>query len=152
MLMMALAPAAARMRRHSGAMIRFGLVGLGNLFTEFTVFNLLMQAGVAILAANAFGFLCANIQSYVVNAHITFRENGAAARLSPGNYGRFLMAHCLSLAISTAFIALYAEKIGANPAKLAAVGFGFIANYTMSALFVFRGGRAPRESGSESGV
>lgn len=122
-------------------MARFGLVGVGNLITEFAVFNLLMHAGLAILAANAVGFLCANIQSYFVNAHVTFRENGAAAALSLRNYARFFLAHVLSLAISTGFIAAFADDIGPNLAKLAAVGFGFIANYSMSALFVFRGGR-----------
>ncbi len=122
-------------------MARFGLVGVGNLITEFAVFNLLMHAGLAVLAANAAGFLCANIQSYFVNAHVTFRENGAAAARSLRNYARFFLAHCLSLAISTGFIAAFADDIGPNLAKLAAVGFGFIANYSMSAFFVFRGGR-----------
>lgn len=145
----ALSAATLRMRRHSGAMMRFGLVGIANLVTEFAVFNFLMQAGLPILAANAAGFLCANIQSYFVNAQVTFRENGAPARRSMRNYGRFFLAHCLSLAISTAFIAAFADNIGPNPAKLAAVGFGFVANYTMSALFVFRGGRGDK-SGSES--
>lgn len=122
-------------------MARFGLVGVGNLATEFAVFNLLMHAGLAILAANAAGFLCANIQSYFINAHVTFRENGSAAALSLRNYARFFLAHVLSLAISTGFIAAFADDIGPNLAKLAAVGFGFVANYSMSALFVFRGGR-----------
>lgn len=132
--------------------MRFGAVGVGNVVTEFLIFNILMHSGVAMLAANAAGFLCANIQSYLVNAHVTFRENGARARLSVGRYVRFMAAHSLSLAISTAFIAAFADKIGPNPAKLAAVGFGFIANYSMSALFVFRGGRPPRDSGSESAL
>ncbi|OFX05517.1 MAG: hypothetical protein A3E78_12325 [Alphaproteobacteria bacterium RIFCSPHIGHO2_12_FULL_63_12] len=144
-----LSAATVRLRRHSGAMMRFGLVGIGNLITEFAVFNLLMSAGLAILAANAAGFLCANLQSYFINAQVTFRENGAAAPRSVGNYSRFFLAHCLSLAISTIFIAAFADRIGPNLAKLAAVGFGFIANYSMSALFVFRGGRGDK-SGSES--
>lgn len=133
-------------------MVRFGVVGVGNVATEFLVFNLLLHSGLAILLANAFGFLCANIQSYLINAHVTFREEGAAAPLSFDRYCRFLAAHSLSLAISTAFIAAFADAIGPNPAKLAAVGFGFIANYSMSALFVFRGGRSPRDSGSESAL
>lgn len=132
-------------------MARFGLVGVGNLITEFAVFNVLMQAGLAILAANAVGFLCANIQSYLVNAHVTFRENGAAAPLSLRSYVRFFLAHCLSLAISTSFIAAFADEIGPNLAKLAAVGFGFIANYSMSALFVFRGGRRGESDGDAPG-
>lgn len=137
------------LRRHSGAMARFGVVGVGNLATEFAVFNILMHAGLAILAANAIGFVCANLQSYFINAHVTFRENGAAAPKSLRSYLRFFLAHCLSLAISTAFIAAFAGEIGPNLAKLAAVGFGFVANYSMSALFVFRKA-SPGESGFES--
>ncbi|MEZ5894660.1 MAG: GtrA family protein [Parvularculaceae bacterium] len=140
---------ADRVRRHSGAIMRFGLVGVGNIITEFAVFNALLHSGLQIFAANGLGFLAANIQSYVVNAHVTFRADGAPARLSLPNYGRFLAAHLLSLAISTVFIAAFAHRIGPNMAKLAAVGFGFVANYAMSALFVFR--RAQKDdSGSES--
>ncbi|MEZ5915487.1 MAG: GtrA family protein [Parvularculaceae bacterium] len=141
--MLAADGALRRLRRHYGAIMRFGVVGVGNVLTEFLVFNILMKAGFTLLAANAAGFLCANIQSYLVNAHVTFREDGAPAALSCKRYLRFFLAHSLSLAISTAFIAAFADAIGPNPAKLAAVGFGFIANYSMSALFVFRGGRAP---------
>lgn len=134
------APFAAvdRLRRHSGALARFGAVGVGNLITEFAVFGALIHAGTEPLAANAAGFLCANAQSYVVNAHVTFRTNGAPAKLTPAGYGRFFLAHCLSLAISTSFIIAFADTVGPFIAKAAAVGFGFIANYSMSALFVFK--------------
>ncbi len=140
---------ATRVRRHSRAMARFGAVGVGNLITEFAVFGLLMHVGFAPVAANAFGFLCANIQSYVVNAHVTFRKDGARAPLHWAGYRRFFLAHCLSLAISTAFIIWLGPRIGPFPAKAAAVGFGFLANYTMSALFVFRD-QGSRDSGSEA--
>lgn len=133
-----LAASAARFKRHSGAMARFGAVGLGNTVTEFAVFGALLHFGAAALLANAVGFLCANIQSYFVNAHFTFRKNGAAATINPAGYLRFFLAHCLSLAISTTFIILFADRFGPFLAKIAAVGFGFVANYSMSALFVFR--------------
>lgn len=138
-----------RLRSHSGAMARFGVVGVGNIITEFAVFGALLHFGLSPVAANAFGFLCANAQSYVVNAHVTFRKDGAAAPLAWSGYRRFLFAHCLSLAISTAFIIAFADRIGPFLAKAAAVGFGFLANYTMSALFVFRA-PASDKPGSES--
>ncbi len=129
---------ADRVRRHSGAMARFGVVGVGNTLTEFLIFGALLHFGVSAIGANAIGFLCANIQSYVVNAHVTFRKDGAAALMSIRGYGRFFLAHCLSLAISTLFIILFADDVGPFLAKVAAAGFGFLANYSMSALFVFR--------------
>ena len=128
----------SRFRRHSGALARFGAVGVGNTITEFAVFGLLVHFGVAPLAANAAGFVCANIQSYIVNAHVTFRKDGAAAPLSWRSYRRFFLAHCLSLTISTAFIIVLGGRIGPYLAKAAAVVFGFAANYAMSAIFVFR--------------
>lgn len=133
-----LSSAVSRVRRHSGAMARFGAVGVGNVITEFAVFGLLMHFGLSPVAANAVGFLCANIQSYIVNAHVTFRRNGAPAQLSWPGYRRFFLAHCLSLAISTSFIIAFGRYIGPYFAKAAAVGFGFLANYSMSALFVYR--------------
>ncbi|NWG92853.1 MAG: GtrA family protein [Parvularculaceae bacterium] len=142
------APAvSARLRRHSGAMARFGAVGVGNVVTEFAVFAALLHAGLPVLAANTCGFLSANAQSYVVNAHVTFRKDGAAATLSWPGYRRFFLAHCLSLAMSTAFILAFAGAIGPFAAKAAAALFGFIANYAMSALFVFRE-RGPRDAAS----
>lgn len=134
----AFSSAAARVRRHSGAMARFGAVGVGNTLTEFVVFGVLLHFGVAPLAANTASFFCSNLQSYVVNAHVTFRQDGAAAAKTFAGYRRFFFAHCLSLAISTAFIIAFADTIGPFLAKVAAAGFGFIANYAMSALFVFR--------------
>ncbi len=140
---------ASRFRRHTPALARFGMVGVGNTVTEFGVFAALIHFGLAPVAANAIGFLCANIQSYIVNAHVTFRKDGAAAPLAWRFYCRFFLAHCLSLAISTAFIIAFGDHIGPYLAKAAAVGFGFLANYTMSALFVFPAGDRRKDS-SES--
>lgn len=127
-----------RVRRHSGAMARFGAVGVGNVTTEFLVFGALLHFGLTPVVANFFSFLCANVQSYVVNAHVTFRKDGVRGPISLPGYGRFFLAHCLSLAISTSFIIFLGPHIGPFIAKAAAIGFGFVANYTMSALFVFR--------------
>jgi putative flippase GtrA len=137
-LITAFSSAAARVRRRSGEMARFGAVGVGNTLTEFVVFGALLHFGIGPLAANTASFLCSNLQSYVVNAHVTFRKDGAAAAKTLAGYRRFFLAHCLSLAISTAFIIAFSEEIGPFLAKVAAAGFGFVANYTMSALFVFR--------------
>lgn len=149
----AFSSAAARVRRHSGAMARFGAVGVGNTLTEFVVFGALMHFGVAPLAANTVSFFCSNLQSYVVNAHVTFRQDGAAAAKTFAGYRRFFLAHCLSLAISTAFIIAFADAIGPFLAKVAAAGFGFVANYVMSALFVFRqtAGNGPERKPADQG-
>jgi putative flippase GtrA len=127
-----------KLKGHSGRMARFGAVGVGNVTTEFLVFGALLHFGVLPVVANAGSFLCANIQSYVVNAHVTFRQDGRRGPISFPAYGRFFLAHCLSLAISTSFIVFLGPHIGLFVAKAAAIGFGFVANYTMSSIFVFQ--------------
>jgi len=135
-----------RLKRHTNGLARFGAIGVFNVLTEFTVFTILLKLDVIPLAANALGFLAANIQSYLANANLTFRENGRAAKLSLPGYGRFFAAHSLTLVISTGFIAFlgpalgrhFGHDLGMIAAKAPAVAFGFIANYAMSSLFVFR--------------
>jgi putative flippase GtrA len=123
--------------RHVRGLMRFGTVGVFNVATEFTVFGLLIAAGAAPLAANAAGFLCANSQSYLVNARFTFRENGKGAPLSLGAYARFFAAHSASLGVSTMFLVALGPAIGLFQAKTLAVGVCFLFNYLISAFFIF---------------
>lgn len=135
----ALSPVIARINaaHHANGLLRFGAVGVFNVATEFTVFGLLIAAGVTPLAANACGFVCANGQSYLANARFTFRENGKGAPLSFRAYARFFAAHCAALAVSTAFLIALGPAIGLFEAKALAVGVSFVLNYAMSAAFVF---------------
>jgi len=126
--------------RHAGGLMRFGAVGVFNVATEFTVFGILIAAGIAPLAANACGFLCANAQSYLANACFTFRSNGKPASLSAHGYARFFAAHCAALGVSTTALLALGPVIGNFEAKALAVAVSFLINYAMSALFVF--GRA----------
>jgi putative flippase GtrA len=132
--------------RHAAGLAKFGAVGVLNVATEFTVFGLMVAAGVTPLAANACGFLCANGQSYLANASFTFRENGKGAPLSFRAYARFFAAHCAALGVSTTSLIALGPAIGLFEAKALAVGVSFLLNYAMSAAFVFgRGASAQRE-------
>ncbi|HBK90523.1 MAG TPA: hypothetical protein DDZ68_02500 [Parvularcula sp.] len=123
--------------RHGQGLAKFGAVGVFNVATEFTVFGLMIAAGVTPVVANAFGFLCANGQSYLANASFTFRENGKGAPLSLRAYARFFAAHCAALGVSTTFLIALGPAIGLFEAKALAVGVSFVLNYAMSAAFVF---------------
>lgn len=136
----------SRIARGEGRrMIRFGGVGVVNTITDFALFGALIAAGASPAPANIAGFLGANLQSYLLNSRITFRVGGRPAALSPPGYMKFLAAHAMSLVASTAMVVILADRVGPLPAKAAAVGFTFVWNYAMSAIFVF----ARRNAASE---
>lgn len=131
----------ARARREGARMARFGAVGLANTATDFALFSALILAGVAPTLANGAGFLAANLQSYLVNARVTFGEKGAPAPVSFSGYGKFAGAHILSLVFSTAMILVLSDRIGPFAAKAAGALFTFLWNYWSSAFFIFRAGK-----------
>ena len=106
----------------------------------------MLALGLAPVAANVIGFLGANAQSYFLNARFTFREGGRSSPITLAGYGKFAAAHIASLIISTLMIIALADSIGAFAAKIAALGFTFVWNYSTTALFVFkrRGGEDGR--------
>lgn len=126
------------LKRHVAQSAKFAGVGALNTAVDFGVFLLLQGIGVVALAANLAAFLAANAASYFLNSGLTFRENGEGARLSASRYVRFLSVHIASLAISSAFIALFANAIGPFAAKVCAAVVTLLWNYAASALFVFR--------------
>lgn len=122
---------------HARRMARFGAVGVFNTITDAGVYAGLVTLGVSPLFANAVGFLCANIQSYIVNAHVTFRSADGRARLSPAGYAKFAFGHSLSLVLSSIVIFLAAGSLGPYLAKGLAIVCNFLVNYWVSVRFVF---------------
>jgi putative flippase GtrA len=126
------------LERHASQGAKFAGVGALNTAVDFAVFLLLQGIGGVALAANFAAFLVANGASYVLNSGFTFRESGESAALSASRYVRFLSVHIASLAISSAFIALFASAIGPFAAKVCAAVVTLLWNYAASAVFVFR--------------
>ncbi|GAB4521585.1 MAG: GtrA family protein [Amphiplicatus sp.] len=122
---------------HARRMARFGAVGVFNTITDAGVYAGLVALGASPLLANAAGFLCANVQSYIVNAHVTFRGADGRARLSPGGYAKFALGHSLSLVLSSVIIFLTSGSLGPYLAKGLAIACNFLINYWVSARFVF---------------
>jgi putative flippase GtrA len=124
-------------RDHGPRMLRFGGVGVANTITDLALFWVLIVAGLSPVVANVAAFFGANLQSYLVNARVTFRVDGRPAAVTLPGYLKFLAAHAMSLAVSTAMVALLAHRIGPLPAKAASIGFTFAWNYAATAAFVF---------------
>ena len=129
---------ASGMKTHGRQAGLFAFFGVFNTLTDVGVYAGLVALGVAPIAANGIGFLLANLQSYLINSSLTFRRDGKPANRSIKGYGRFIVAHLLGLGISTAAIIALSPYIGPYFAKIAAIGFTFVSNYVLSALFVFR--------------
>lgn len=123
---------------HRIRILRFGGAGLLSAATDFAVFGAALACGVSAAPANVVAFLIANVQSYLLNARLTFRSAGKGATISLRGYGKFLFAHLFSLALSTAIVAGLAPQIGPWPAKFAALAAAAVWNYSASAFFVFR--------------
>lgn len=134
---------------HRRGAFLFGLIGVLNAATDFAVYSAGVFIGLHPVLANVVAFLCANVQSYRVNAAVTFRREGRSAEVSLPGYLKFAAAHLLGLAISTAFIVAFSGAIGPIGAKAGSVLFSAASNYVLSAYFVFRPGKATR-GGTES--
>ena len=123
---------------HGGRMARFGAVGVINTLIDFAAYAVFHALGAPPLAANVVAFGVANGQSYLLNAWITFRDEGRRAPVSFGGYAAFAAAHVVSLVISSAMIFALTDRLGAYGAKAAAAGVTFVLNYGFSAALVFR--------------
>jgi putative flippase GtrA len=129
--------AVARARAHGARLTRFAGIGVLNTACDFGVFAGLLALGTHPLLANAAAFVIANLQSFLLNARVTFRSGGAPARVSLSGYAKFAAAHLASLAISTAFVAAFSRILTPLGAKAASAVFTFAWNYAASAFFVF---------------
>ena len=123
--------------RFGARIFRFGAVGVACAVTDFVIFALFLTIGVNPLAANAVAFLLANVQGYVLNATITFRDTDGRQPLSFAGYGRFLGAYLFGLVVSSAVIAALIGVLGPWPAKIAATVAAGFWNYLLTAIFVF---------------
>lgn len=129
---------------HRRRILRFGGAGVVSAATDFAVYALALGAGAQPAVANALAFLVANVQSYLLNARLTFVYDGRPAQISVSAYGRFLLTHALSLVVSTALVATLAPHIGPLSAKFIAIGVAAVWNYGASHYFVFGRDKALR--------
>ena len=130
--------ALARAGERGGQFFRFGAVGVLNTGVDVAVYALGLAAGLSPAFANIAAFTVTNVFSYVVNAHVTFRRDGAPAPMSLKGYGAFWAAHLASLAISTAIVFFLAGRIGPFAAKAVAIALTVFINFAASAFFVFK--------------
>lgn len=99
-------------------MLLFLLAGLAQLLLDWALFVALSHAGLALVAANLAGRVAGAVLGFWLNGRFTFADAGRA-RLERGHLGRFVLAWLALTALSTALLALLAQRYDLQAAWLA---------------------------------
>ena len=118
--------------------ISFGLVGLVNLVVDFGIFSLAyFYLALPLLVANVIAWCVAVSGSYVMNSMTTFAaESGRKLRLR--DYATFVVSQIGGLITSSTTLLVASYFVPVILAKLLAIAIGFLVNFTLSNVMVFR--------------
>ena len=136
------------MRKLSGQVFRFGLVGLVNAGVDaavfFTVRAILHHiAAVALhpdwilIIANSCSWIVAVTSSYVLNSRFTFSGH-AGGKMRLRDYFLFAASQFGGFLAHTAMLVTAARYFPVPIAKLLGIGIGFVVNFTLARAIVFR--------------
>jgi putative flippase GtrA len=115
----------------------YSFVGIINTSIDIGVFWILTAwLGVHPLAANVAGFSLGAINSYVMNARITFRDRGVLL-LASKQILLFAAITLFNLAISSLALDIALMVFASFPAKLVSVAVTLAAGYLLTSRFVF---------------
>jgi putative flippase GtrA len=127
-------------------MFRFGLVGLVNMGVDAAVFFSAIaalksfapgfHADWSLVIANAISWIVAVSCSYVLNSRFTFRKRHED--LSSRGYFLFAASQIAGFVAHTATLVIAAKYFPLPLAKLFGIGVGFVVNFTLARVFVFR--------------
>lgn len=124
---------------HQKKILCFGIVGMGGVITNMTVFLLAIYFfNLSILLAATFAFAVAVTQNYILNHTWTF-QMGSLKSHNRNDYVRYVTVNILGLSINLAILHLLVQ-VGLNPAiaQLCGIAGAMATNYVGSYLFVFR--------------
>jgi putative flippase GtrA len=127
-------------------MFRFGLVGLANAAVDAVVFFTMVaildavapQLGPdwSLIAANTTSFTIAVTCSYILNSLFTFKKRHE--ELSFRGYLLFAASQVAGFVAHTVTLVVAAKYVPLPLAKLFGIGVGFVVNFTLARVFVFR--------------
>ena len=136
------------MRNLAGQMFRFGLVGLVNagvdaavFFTTVAILNhvasMALHPDWVLILSNTCSFVVAVTGSYVLNTRFTFAHH-AGGKMSFRNYLLFAVSQIAGFIAHTAMLVAAAKYFPLPVAKLFGIGVGFVVNFTLARVIVFR--------------
>jgi putative flippase GtrA len=118
-------------------MMRFGVVGLTNSVVDVGVFFLaLATVTSSLVVANVLAWLVAVTSSYVLNTRFTFAEH--ARPFSFSDYVVFTLTQVGGLVANTGILVIAAPYLPLLAAKVLGLIAGFLVNFTLARVFVFR--------------
>jgi putative flippase GtrA len=116
-------------------MVRFGLVGFVNAGVDAVVFfTALATVTSSLIAANTMSWIVAVSSSYVLNARFTF----ARGTLRLPDYLTFVLTQVGGFVANTIALVAAAPHVPLVVAKIFGIGAGFIVNFSLARLIVFR--------------
>lgn len=134
------------MRALAFQMFRFGLVGLVNAGVDAAVFFTAVAAlrafapgfhpELTLIFANTASFIVAVSFSYVLNSRFTFRKSHD--ELSFHAYLLFALSQVAGFVAHTTTLVVASNYVLLPLAKLLGIGVGFVVNFTLARVFVFR--------------
>ena len=129
--------------------VSFAAIGAVNGVIDAAVFFLALRYVTASLVlANVLAWAVAVSCSYVMNSFITFAaESGRELRLR--DYARFAGSGVAGLTANTLTLVAVAQFFPVWLAKVAAIGAGFVVNFSLSHFVVFRRPAEGRNPGAE---
>jgi len=129
-----------------GQMFRFGLVGILNAAVDAAVFFSTIAAlkyfasafhsDWQLIIANSASFMVAVSCSYILNSRFTFRKNQSELNLR--DYFLFTASQITGFFAHTATLVMAAKYVPLPLAKLLGIGIGFVVNFTLARVIVFR--------------
>ena len=129
-----------------GQMFRFGLVGLVNAAVDAIVFFSTIAAlkyfasashsDWLLIIANSISFMVAVTCSYLLNSRFTFGKSHG--ELTVRNYFLFAASQITGFFAHTATLVMAVKYFPLPVAKLLGIGIGFIVNFTLARVIVFR--------------
>ena len=119
--------------------VRFAITGVVNTLVDIGVAALVRYLFHDDYLAQAVGYFCGIINSYVVNRSWTFRKE--RDRFFSAQLAKFLVVNGLTLGISLGATWLFHTKLGIEPwiiMKLLVTAVTRVVNFTLSNLWAFR--------------
>jgi putative flippase GtrA len=128
----------------------FGMVGIANTIVDFAVLNLLIlitheHKGLWVFGFSALSFFAGVVNSYVLNAYVTFRYHKAGNVWNPSRVVRFIAVNAVGLLlnagimwlITPVFSNLYSPMLAINLGKVFATLVSLCWNYCVMKLWIF---------------